>query len=167
MTAHRRPVIAFSEAERGRCRWCGEAILHDAGPKKGEVNRRRRWHPACLETYEASDPREARRRVRKRDRTICAHCQLNTNRLARQLRGRGRARTLREKGFVPRRSLWELDHIIPLIDGGSHELENLQTLCKPCHKKKTAQEASQRATRLRISPEAESSEPAPELGLNG
>ena len=169
MTAHRRPTIVFSDAERGRCRWCGETILHEAGPKEGEINRRRRWHPTCWEAYEASDPREARRRVRKRDRTICAQCHLNTNRLAREVRGRGRARILREKGFVPRRSLWELDHIVPLIDGGGHELENLQTLCTPCHKKKTAQEASQRAAQPRPSPEpgAEPPEPAPGLELNG
>ena len=52
---------------------------------------------------------------------------------------------LRERGFVPRRSLWELDHIVPLVDGGTHDPSNLQTLCTPCHKKKTAQEARQRA----------------------
>ncbi|MAI81052.1 MAG: hypothetical protein CL917_19080 [Deltaproteobacteria bacterium] len=56
-------------------------------------------------------------------------------------------RALRERGFVPRRSLWELDHILPLVDGGGHELENLQTLCTPCHKKKTAEEARRRAQR--------------------
>jgi 5-methylcytosine-specific restriction endonuclease McrA len=87
--------------------------------------------------------------VRRRDRTICAECQLDTNALRRAVRGRGRARILREKGFVPRKSLWELDHIVPLIDGGGHELENLQTLCKPCHKKKTSREAHLRAARNR------------------
>ena len=45
---------------------------------------------------------------------------------------------LRERGFVPRRSLWELDHIVPLVDGGSHDPSNLQTLCTPCHAKETA-----------------------------
>ena len=155
MSDHRRPPIRFTDAERGRCRWCGEAILHESGPKKGEVNRRRRWHPPCVDAYNASDPRELRRRIRKRDRAICAHCRLDTNALRRQVRGRGRARALREKGFVPRRSLWELDHIVPLIDGGSHELDNLQTLCKPCHKKKTAAEARERAMRNEpLEPEA-------------
>ncbi|MAJ59069.1 MAG: hypothetical protein CBC48_03205 [bacterium TMED88] len=55
------------------------------------------------------------------------------------------ARALREKGFVPRRSLWEVDHIVPLVDGGSHEMSNLQSLCTPCHKRKTAAEATARA----------------------
>jgi len=149
MSAHRRPPIPFSEADRGRCRWCGEPILHLSGPRKGEVNRRRRWHPKCVRAYNASDPRLARRRVRKRDRTVCAECQLDTNALRRELRGRGMTRRLRERGFVPRRSLWELDHIVPLIDGGGHELDNLQTLCTPCHRKKTAEEARSRAARQR------------------
>ncbi len=111
------------------------------------MNARRRWHPACVEEYEASDPREARRRVRLRDRGICRACGLDTRRLAREMRGRGRARRLRERGFHPRRSLWELDHIVPLIEGGSHEADNLQTLCVPCHRAKTASEARQRAAR--------------------
>jgi 5-methylcytosine-specific restriction endonuclease McrA len=56
---------------------------------------------------------------------------------------------MRKKGFVPRRSLWELDHKLPLIDGGTHDLSNLQTLCVPCHRKKSAYEHSERAARTR------------------
>ena len=144
MTAHRRPQIPFSDAPQGTCRWCGESILHENGPKEGEPNRRRRWHPACVDVYNESDPREARRRVRKRDRGRCAACGLDTNALRRQLRGRGSTRRIRELGFKPRKSLWELDHVVPLIDGGSHALSNLQTLCTPCHKRKTADEATSR-----------------------
>lgn len=39
----------------------------------------------------------------------------------------------------------QLDHITPLIDGGSDDDENLQGLCDDCHKAKTADEASRRA----------------------
>lgn len=144
MSAHRRPQIPFSDAPQGTCRWCGEAIVHGSGPKAGEPNRRRRWHPACVETYNESDPREARRRVRKRDRGFCATCGLDTYALRRSLRGRGSTSRIRELGFKPRKSFWELDHVVPLIDGGSHALSNLQTLCTPCHKRKTAREASGR-----------------------
>jgi len=31
----------------------------------------------------------------------------------------------------------QTDHIVPLSQGGSNEMENLQTLCKRCHEKKT------------------------------
>jgi 5-methylcytosine-specific restriction endonuclease McrA len=149
MAFHRRPEIPFSDAPRGVCRWCGDAILQEDGPKRGERNLRRRWHPACLLAWEQSDPREARRRVRRRDRGICADCGLDTYATRRQLRGRGSTARLRERGFKPRKSLWELDHIVPLIDGGSHDMANLQTLCTPCHKRKTAREASHRRERER------------------
>lgn len=144
MSTHRRPEIRFTDAPRGTCRWCGESILHERGEKRGEPNRRRRWHQACVDAYNGSDPREARRRVRKRDRGICAACGTDTYALRRRIRGRGSHRKLRELGFKPRKSLWELDHVVPLIDGGGHELANLQTLCAPCHKHKTAQEAIRR-----------------------
>jgi len=148
---HRRPEIRFSDAEQGTCRWCGEAILHDEGEKAGTPNLRRRWHPECVDTYNASDPREARRRVRRRDRGICAECGVDTYALRRKFKkmGRGRTRALREQGYKPRQSLWELDHIVPLIDGGTHSDDNLQTLCTPCHTKKTAAEARERAERAR------------------
>lgn len=149
MTAHRRPSIAFSDAPRGTCRWCGEAILYDAGPRRGVPDRRRRWHPACAARYLESDPREARGRVRRRDRGVCAACGIDTYALRRRLRGPGSTRKLRELGFRPRKSLWELDHIVPLIEGGGHALSNLQTLCTPCHKHKTVREAAaRRASRL-------------------
>jgi 5-methylcytosine-specific restriction endonuclease McrA len=144
VTAHRRPTIAFRDAPRGTCRWCGEAIRYAAGPKRGEPDRRRRWHPACARAYLESDPREARRRVRRRDRGVCAACGTDTLALRRRIRGPGSTRKLRELGYRPRKSLWELDHVVPLIEGGGHELSNLQTLCTPCHKRKTAQEATAR-----------------------
>ena len=32
---------------------------------------------------------------------------------------------------------YEIDHIIPLYQGGSNEVENLQALCRNCHGRKT------------------------------
>ena len=144
MSAHRRPIIPFSDAPRGACRWCGDPILYEDGPKRGEPNRRRRWHPACVDRYNESDPREARRRVRKRDRGRCAVCGLDTVKLRRSIRGKGTFKKTRELGFKPRKSFWELDHVVPLIDGGGHDLANLQTLCSPCHQRKTSAEAVDR-----------------------
>jgi len=141
---NRRPSIPFSDAPQGSCRWCGGEILHETGPRKGDLNRRRRWHPDCAEQYNQSDPRAARALVRKRDRGFCACCGLDTYALRRRIRGRGSHRKLRELGFQPRRSLWELDHVLALVDGGGHELSNLQTLCVPCHRRKTRKEAALR-----------------------
>jgi hypothetical protein len=53
------------------------------------------------------------------------------------------------------RELWAVDHITPLWDGGANEDPNLQLLCDPCHKVKTAAEAALRAEKRR------SLEPAP------
>lgn len=36
----------------------------------------------------------------------------------------------------------EVDHIVPLRLGGTHALSNLQPLCRRCHAKKTAAQAS-------------------------
>lgn len=39
----------------------------------------------------------------------------------------------------------EVDHIIPLHEGGADDESNLQSLCQPCHALKTAAEATRRA----------------------
>lgn len=33
-----------------------------------------------------------------------------------------------------------VDHIVPKVDGGTDDMENLQTLCRSCHSRKTALE---------------------------
>jgi 5-methylcytosine-specific restriction endonuclease McrA len=154
MAGHRRPEIRFSDAPRGQCRWCSEVILYESTSKTGQVDRRRRWHPQCVDAYNESDPSEARKRIRRRDRGRCKACSLDTYALRREMRkiGRGRAREIRKRGFKPGKSFWELDHITPLIDGGGHGDENLQTLCTPCHTEKTALEARQRALLRRSAP---------------
>jgi 5-methylcytosine-specific restriction endonuclease McrA len=39
---------------------------------------------------------------------------------------------------------YQIDHIIPLSQGGDNRFENLQALCLPCHKSKTNKETSER-----------------------
>ena len=33
---------------------------------------------------------------------------------------------------------WDIDHILPLAMGGTNAPENLQILCRPCHRSKTS-----------------------------
>ena len=51
-----------------------------------------------------------------------------------------RARVLEEGGYRCRKcgkaGVLEVDHILPLRDGGTHALENLQVLCRGCHIRK-------------------------------
>jgi len=167
VAGHRRPEIRFSDAPRGQCRWCGEAILYESSAKRGQTDRRRRWHPDCVDAYNHSDPSEARKRIRRRDRGRCKACKIDTYALRREMKkiGRGRTRETRKRGFKPRQSFWELDHIVPLIDGGSHDDENLQTLCTPCHVKKTAAEARGRSARNPLNA-CETSAPTPRTSID-
>ncbi|MGW2919512.1 HNH endonuclease [Streptomyces angustmyceticus] len=38
------------------------------------------------------------------------------------------------------REALEVDHIRPIAQGGTWTLDNAQTLCRPCHREKTAQD---------------------------
>ena len=66
-----------------------------------------------------------------------------------------RARTLRRDGYrcvacgvVDKKAEFlEADHVVPLEIGGANDLENMQTLCKPCHRLKTAAEVEARRAR--------------------
>ena len=46
-----------------------------------------------------------------------------------------------------RKNNLEMDHIIPVIDGGSSDISNLQILCSECHTEKTILDNRERAKR--------------------
>lgn len=48
------------------------------------------------------------------------------------------------------RSLYEIDHVVPVCEGGTSERENLRVLCVPCHKAETRKLMARRAARARI-----------------
>jgi 5-methylcytosine-specific restriction protein A len=121
------------------CRWCELEIL---------AKRRRTFcsdycvHQWCLRT----DPGYLRDQVFARDRGICAACQADTVAIYNALkRARGAARAAGlslygMKSITSRRSLWDADHILPVAEGGGQcDLDNLRTLCLPCHREVTAQ----------------------------
>ena len=49
---------------------------------------------------------------------------------------------------------WQCDHIVPLWDGGSNDMKNLQALCANCHSEKTILETRARAKRAKVRAEA-------------
>lgn len=52
---------------------------------------------------------------------------------------------MRGRGFRPGVALWEMDHITPVIEGGGGcGLDNLRTLCVPCHRQVTKDLARRR-----------------------
>jgi 5-methylcytosine-specific restriction protein A len=128
----------------------------------------------CLHEWKIrSDPSYARQQVLKRDKGVCAACNLDcekiiriAKKLQRRLVGYNRHRfttTQRRLDSLlakwPKlgkggrysgqfRSLWQADHIVPVIEGGGEcGLDNYRTLCTPCHHKETAALARRRAAK--------------------
>ena len=120
------------------CRWCQLEIL----------SRRRRTFCSdyCVHQWRLrSDPGYLRDLVFARDRGLCAVCHTDTVRAyadLRRTRGSARRQALELwglKSITARRSLWDADHIRPVAEGGGQcDLENLRTLCLPCHREATA-----------------------------
>ncbi len=120
------------------CRWCQLEIL---------VKRRRTFcSDYCVHHWRLrSDPGYLRDLVFDRDRGICSVCRADTVAIYSALRrARGAARVAGlsiygMKTIASRRSLWDADHIVSVAEGGGQcELENLRTLCLPCHREVTA-----------------------------
>ena len=86
-----------------------------------------------------------RRQVWKRDRGICAICLLDAEHLCTLLAKpkakkdqKAIAAVRRLLKIGKRKTLWDADHIVPIIRGGGDELENMRTLCLWCHKTETS-----------------------------
>lgn len=131
------------------CRWCDQPILK----ADGSPDRRRNWHPECADAYlRANDPKRLRLQVWKRDKGICAVCGREDGSVERIARA-ARAGYKPSDYALAQDPAWEADHIVPLKDGGSFDLENVQTLCVGCHKAKTAEENRARFTKPKPLPD--------------
>ena len=136
----------------------------------------------CVEAaYLRCDPATQRRKVEERDEGVCAICRLDTASIHAAFAavvGDIRKRDPGSNGWshwvssggqqaiadAQRRfmdlgikgghgHLWEMDHIVPIIEGGDEiedVLGNLRTLCVPCHKQETKALAARRARARRI-----------------
>ena len=133
------------------CRWCSVSIR----TKSGKPDSRRTFcnDPNCLHQWLIrSRPGYAAKEVLKRDKGVCSGCGLDCVKLFNEMRllRKSAAKVTYEERCnelgLPRhlrdmcRRLWEMDHEVPVAEGGgSCGLENLRTMCWACHKKVTAE----------------------------
>ncbi len=128
---------------RNLCRWCGLEV-----PKR-RVTFCSEW---CVEEWRLrTDPGYLRDKVFERDKGICAACGVDCQAAwiaLKRLRGTARLRAFLEWGIKPRarKSLWDADHIVPVVEGGGEcDLANIRTLCLKCHRDTTAELRKRRA----------------------
>jgi len=152
------------------CRQCG---------KECPTARNTFCSPACVHAWKlTTDPGYQRAHVFERDHGICSSCSLDTAALERSFREAKRAlyrerhhggslphvssdvwrwgyrevdERLRALGFIAGRSFWEMDHIVPVVEGGGGcSLDNLRTLCRPCHVRVTRELRARMAVNRKI-----------------
>ncbi len=138
-----RASLAKGEHGRSLCRWCNLEV-----PKR-RITFCSDW---CVEEWRLrTDPAHLRERVFERDKGICAVCKVDCEAAWRNLkrqRGAARVRILLAWGLKrgSRKSLWDADHIVPVVEGGGEcDLANLRTLCLKCHRAATAELRKRRA----------------------
>jgi 5-methylcytosine-specific restriction protein A len=131
---------AVEERDRGVCQRCGLCIgrIEDRAKalhkRLARLTYGRRWPQSA--------PEQAERDLARAER--------NASRLGRALARYGVRYQFRRRGYVSHvPHLWEMDHKVPLAEGGTNALDNLRTLCIPCHRKVTAELAGRRAKRAR------------------
>jgi 5-methylcytosine-specific restriction endonuclease McrA len=126
---------ALDKSSNGRnlCRWCSL-----------EVPARRSTFCSdwCVHEWKLrTDPGYLREKVFERDRGICAICRVDCFAAyvhIRKLRGIARRRAAAEWNLGRRTSLWDADHVIPVVEGGGEcDLSNMRTLCLKCHRART------------------------------
>jgi len=141
---------------KGYCRWCGKPVTPP----------RRTWcSDECVaEGLIRNTSGSAATQVYQRDKGVCAACGMDCDWLAHWWHRISQADPKRPQrweswregwgtktwqgatGWNPYQSLWQADHIIPVVEGGGCcGLENYRTLCVICHKKDTAALAARRA----------------------
>lgn len=130
------------------CRWC-----------KGDVHPPRRTFcsKSCVhEHLLRANNKYMRNQVYARDKGVCSMCSVDCKLVAKQVQLHGRVARDKYGISAHRRcwktklggGLWDVDHIVPVFEGGGQcGLENLQTLCIPCHKRKTQQQRRKRTTK--------------------
>ena len=103
----------------------------------------------CLDCGALGEPGQSRcpehARGKERQRKAVRGKTPVANRLSRTLRNLPAERCRACELVFPPRFL-NVDHVVAIADGGSDSLDNLQILCKDCHRAKTSNEAKARKT---------------------
>ena len=129
---------ALDKGSNGRplCRWCNLEV---------PLRRFTFCSDWCVHEWKLrTDPGYLREKVLKRDRAICARCGIDAHAAwidLKRSRGAQRLRLLARWGLkrLNRKTLWDADHIVPVVEGGGEcDLENIRTLCLICHRQATA-----------------------------
>ena len=127
---------ALPKGENGRClcRWCSLEV------PPGRLTFCSEW---CVEEWRLrSDPGHLRDRVFERDRGVCAVCGIDCVAefgRVKKLRGAARVKARTDWGLRGRKTLWDADHVLPVVEGGGEcDLSNMRTLCLKCHRTHTA-----------------------------
>src|SRR5579862_5184094 len=130
-----RKALPKGPSGRSLCRWCNLEVP----PRRSSFCSN--W---CVHEWRLrSDAGYLREQVFKRDQGICASCKCDTRAAYFELkrsRGTHRLRLLTDWGLTRtnRKSLWDADHVIPVIDGGGEcDLENLCILYWNGHRRET------------------------------
>jgi 5-methylcytosine-specific restriction endonuclease McrA len=139
---------------RRLCRWCDTEV--PPGRRKTFCSQ------ACVDEWMVRTSSDyARRKVLERDHGVCAICGIDTLAvhtayyefdLAQDHESAAFNQFRSSNGFPtdPVKSLWQADHITPVVRGGGRcGLENLRTLCIWCHRRETAALARKRALERR------------------
>ncbi len=131
-----RKAISRGPNGRGLCRWCALEVPRGRFTFCSEY---------CVHEWKLrTQPGYLREQVLLRDKGVCAQCSTDTIAALRQLRrSRGANRAVLLEHWKPgrrrRASLWDADHIVPVVEGGGEcDLENIRTLCLRCHRAATA-----------------------------
>jgi 5-methylcytosine-specific restriction enzyme A len=122
---------------RNLCRWCSLEVP----PRRSTFCSEWCVHEWKLRTQ----PGYLRDQVLARDRGVCKICSVDCEAEMRRLkrkRADNREAAWSAWGLRPyqRRSLWDADHILPVVEGGGEcDLDNIRTLCLRCHRQVTAE----------------------------
>jgi 5-methylcytosine-specific restriction enzyme A len=121
---------------RPLCRWCSLEVP----PRRFTF-----CSDWCVHEWKLrTDPGYVREKVFERDRGVCAGCGVDARAAfidLKRARAAHRLRLLERWGLkrLNRKTLWDADHIVPVIEGGGEcDLANIRTLCLICHRQETA-----------------------------